>query len=85
MKTLEVEMQKRMFGKRMKWFRRKNPNRVITFASINEATKIPESSLCQIEKGNMNIEYETMLKIIKALDTTVGEFFSHKMFLRELK
>ncbi len=85
MRTLEVERQKRMFEKRMHWFRHRNKNLVITFASIAEDSKIPESSLCQIEKGNMNIEYETMLKIIKALGTTVGEFFAHKMFLRKLK
>ncbi len=85
MKKQEVQRQKRLFGKRMNQLRKKDKKNIKTFAYLEAVTGIKDSNLCQIGKGNMNIEYETMLIIIEALDSTVGEFFSDKMFFKQAR
>ena len=80
MKTQEVKRQKQLFGKRMNQLRKMDKKHVKTFAYLAAVTGINEANLCQFGQGKMNIRYETMLIIIKALDSTLSEFFSTKEF-----
>jgi transcriptional regulator with XRE-family HTH domain len=82
MKKEQIEMNKVWFGQRMKQIR---TGKNWALRGIASDSGISESDLCQIEHGNMNIRFETMLKIFWALDVTPAEFFNTDEFREAIR
>ena len=58
-----------------KWVYRKRISKYLTVAEFARKAKLSRSSITQIEQGKRNVRFPTMLKIARAFDMNLGEFF----------
>ena len=76
------DLQRELFGKRMKQIRlEKN----ITRKTLQSSTKLTFSHLGRIEQGKQSPTLVTMTKIFKVFGITFDEFFHTEDFQKEIK